>query len=82
MQQNNFIKSLTILFLACLLQNNILQAQCPGCTINLPAGIPADTIVVDSLPSAIKSIYYEETMSFRLPYTTDPLAAVVIYIFI
>ncbi len=76
MQQNNFIKSLTILFLACLLQNNILQAQCPGCTINLPAGIPADTIVVDSLPSAIKSIYYEETMSFRLPYTTDPLAAV------
>ena len=76
MQQNNIIKSLTIFFLACLFQNNILQAQCPGCTINLPAGIPADTIVVDTLPSAIKSIYYEEVMSFRLPYTTDPLAAV------
>lgn len=52
------------------------QAQCPNCTIVLPAGIPADTIVVDSLPSAYKNVYYEESMSYRLPYTTDPLAAV------
>lgn len=53
-----------------------LQAQCPNCTIVLPAGIPADTIVVDSLPSAYKNVYYQESMSYRLPYTTDPLAAV------
>ena len=53
-----------------------LEAQCPNCTIVLPAGIPADTIVVDSLPSAYKNVYYQESMSYRLPYTTDPLAAV------
>ncbi len=52
------------------------EAQCPNCTIVLPAGIPADTIVIDSLPSAYKNAYYEETMSYRVPYTTDPLAAV------
>ncbi len=76
MQSKKFYQALTILFTALLLQPNAIQAQCPGCTINLPQGVPADTIVVDSLPSAIKNIYYEEGMSFRLPYTTDPLAAV------
>lgn len=51
-------------------------AQCPGCTINLPAGIPTDTIVIDSVPDAYKNAYYEEVLTYRLPYTTDPLAAV------
>lgn len=51
-------------------------AQCPNCTINLPMGIPADTIVIDSIPDAYKNGYYEEVLTYRLPYTTDPLAAV------
>jgi hypothetical protein len=65
-----------LVFLLCLAYNNESQAQCPNCTIVLPAGIPADTILVDSLPPAYKNAYYEETMSYRFPYTTDPLAAV------
>lgn len=53
-----------------------VDAQCPNCTVTLPPGIPADTILVDSLPSAYKGAYYEEAMSFRMPYTSDPLVAV------
>lgn len=68
---------LTLLFcLGILLFSQQSNAQCPGCTINLPGGIPADTIVVDSLPPAYKNAYYEEQMSYRLPYTTNPLVAV------
>ncbi len=53
-----------------------INAQCAVCTVTLPPGIPADTIYLDTLPSADKNVYYEESMSFRLPHTTDPLAAV------
>lgn len=53
-----------------------VTAQCPNCTIALPVGIPADTILIDSLIPAYKNAYYEEGISYRLPYTTDPLAAV------
>lgn len=59
-----------------LINFQFILAQCPSCTINLPAGIPQDTILVDTVPDAYKGVYYEETMSYRLPYTTDPLAAV------
>lgn len=65
-----------LVLLLSLASSQSAQAQCPNCTIVLPAGIPADTIVVDSLPAAFKNAYYEESMSYRLPYTTDPLAAV------
>jgi len=65
-----------ILFMGITLSSNTTMAQCPTCTINLPPGIPVDTILVDSLPPASKNIYYEETMSYRLPHNTDPLAAV------
>ena len=53
-----------------------MTAQCPNCIINLPPGIPADTIVIDSVPDAYKNGYYEEALTYRIPYTTDPLAAV------
>jgi hypothetical protein len=74
MKNNNLF--LVLLSLLCLGFLNTANAQCPNCTIALPAGIPADTILVDSLPPAYKNAYYEEGMSYRLPYTTDPLAAV------
>ena len=70
------------ILLACLMAfcifglSNTVEAQCPNCTVPTFAGMPADTIIVDSLPSAYKNAYYEEEMGYRLPYTTDPLAAV------
>jgi hypothetical protein len=53
-----------------------MNAQCPACTITLPTGIPADTIYVDTVPFAFKNQAYNEELSFRVPYKTDPLAAV------
>ncbi|WP_264792863.1 T9SS type A sorting domain-containing protein [Aureispira anguillae] len=76
MKNNNLFLTCLLLLSLGIMGLNSLSAQCPNCTINLPAGIPADTIVVDSLPAAYKNAYYEESMSYRLPYTTDPLAAV------
>ncbi len=63
-------------FLLLLTANQSTMAQCPGCTINIPAGTVADTVYVDTLNPAYKNVYYQEEMSFRMPYTTDPLVAV------
>ncbi len=63
------------LSLAFCFANNDLQAQCTTCTPNLPA-MPADTIYLDSFPNARKGVYYEQTASFRFPYTTTPLAVI------
>ncbi|MDC0231516.1 T9SS type A sorting domain-containing protein, partial [Aureispira] len=68
------IFAMTLVFV--ILGSHNIMAQCPNCTIVIPAGTPGDTIVVDSLPAATKNAYYEESMSYRMPYTTDPLAAV------
>jgi len=66
-----------LILVACLGFNvQEAQAQCPNCTINIPAGTPADTVVFDTLAYAYKNAYYQEEMSFRLPYSSDPLAAV------
>ena len=52
-----------------------LNAQCTTCTPVLPT-MPADTIYLDSFPNARKGVYYEQTASFRFPYTTTPLATI------
>ncbi|MCP4442081.1 MAG: T9SS type A sorting domain-containing protein [Aureispira sp.] len=55
-----------------------LNAQCPGCSITLPADIlaVADTIHVDTIEGTpMKGHYYIDTLSFRLPHTMAPLAA-------
>jgi len=57
-----------------LLCSQYSWAQCPNCTVNLPQ-MPADTIYLDSIPNAMQNSYYEEEISFRLPYTTTPLVA-------
>jgi hypothetical protein len=77
MKYNNLLLAcFMILFMGIMVTPNTTMAQCPTCTINLPPGIPVDTILVDTLPPASKNLYYEETMSYRLPHNTDPLAAV------
>lgn len=55
-----------------------LQAQtgCPGCSVSVPAGLPADTIYLPSLPDGTVGSAYNEDISFRLPKTTNPVHAV------
>ncbi len=67
-----------ILLLACFLSTFFagqIIAQCPGCLINVPAGLPEDTIYLGAIPNATVGVYYEQDLSFRLPKTTDPVNA-------
>lgn len=65
-------------FSFCALFSIPLRAQtgCPGCTLNLPAGLPADTLYLQSLPDGEKGTYYDHDLSFRMPKTTTPVHAV------
>jgi Secretion system C-terminal sorting domain/PKD domain len=51
-----------------------IQAQCPGCIINLPP-LGEDTVWLSNIPDAEAGMYYAEDMSFRLPKTTTPVNA-------
>lgn len=55
-----------------------LEAQigCPGCVVNLPANLPADTLLLQNLPDGQKGIYYDKDISFRMPKTTTPVNAI------
>ncbi|MEQ1747109.1 MAG: PKD domain-containing protein [Saprospiraceae bacterium] len=68
------------LFSICLftLALNALSAQsgCPGCAINLPANLPADTLYLPTFPDAEKGTPYNQDISFRVPKTTTPVYAV------
>lgn len=64
----------TLLAFALLLASQ-LRGQCPGCAINLPS-LPADTIYLSPAPDGEVGVYYSEDISFRLPKTTTPVAAV------
>ncbi len=65
--------TLTLFIAFFFLQNSF--AQCPGCIIDVPAGLPDDTIYLGLLPNSQVGVYYEEDLSFRLPMTTDPVNA-------
>ena len=54
---------------------NSVQAQCPGCIITLPP-LPIDTIYLSPAPDGEVFVPYEADLSFRLPMTTTPVAAV------
>ncbi|MEM9916535.1 MAG: T9SS type A sorting domain-containing protein [Bacteroidota bacterium] len=76
------MKKVPLLFTFCLLgcllfQNNVLWSQsgCPGCLVNVPDGLPEDTIFLQAIPDGEKGQYYDEDISFRLPKTTTPVAA-------
>lgn len=62
---------LTILFLGLSLS---AKANCPGCTVNLPA-LPEDTIYISAAPDGQVGQFYSEDLSFRLPQTTTPVNA-------
>lgn len=68
------MRQFSLFALLLLLCSQYSWAQCPNCTINLPQ-MPADTVYLDSIPNAMQNSYYEEVISFRLPYTTTPLVA-------
>ena len=52
------------------------QFGCPGCTVNLPSNLPADTLYLQNLPDGKKGDYYNQNISFRMPMTTTPVHAV------
>ncbi len=56
----------------------LLQAQsgCPGCAVNVPAGLPADTVYLPNLPDGVAGTAYNQDISFRLPKTTTPVNAI------
>ncbi len=64
---------ITLLFFLALLGFIQVNAQCPGCVIDIPASFPADTIYLEDIPPATQGEAYDEDISFRLPQTTDPI---------
>lgn len=51
------------------------QTGCPGCTIALPA-LPEDTIFLSAAADGQAGAYYNNDISFRMPKTTTPVAAI------
>lgn len=66
----------TLLFFSLFTVSGVLHAQCPGCLINLPAGIPADTIYLGIAPDGQVGEPYDEDVSFRMPITTTPVSVI------
>lgn len=52
------------------------QNGCPGCVVNLPPGLPADTLFLQNLPDGEEGAYYNQDISFRMPMTTTPVNAI------
>jgi PKD repeat protein len=65
-----------LLFLSIVSTTSLsLWAQCPGCAVDLPT-LPEDTIFIGNAPNGVVGMYYDEDISFRVPKTTTPVAAV------
>ncbi|MEZ4921330.1 MAG: PKD domain-containing protein [Saprospiraceae bacterium] len=58
--------------------SSILSAQtgCPGCSIDLPPTLPADTVYLPPIPDGLQGSDYDESISFRLPLTTTPVSVI------
>jgi PKD domain/Secretion system C-terminal sorting domain len=52
------------------------QTGCPGCLIDLPANLPADTVYLPPLPDGQQNEPFDEDISFRMPKTTTPVAVI------
>lgn len=74
-----YMRQLFLLF-SCFSTFSILslnaQTGCPGCVVNLPAGLPADTLLLQNLPDGEVGTYYNKDISFRMPMTTTPVHAI------
>lgn len=49
------------------------QTGCPGCMIDLPAGLPADTVYLAEAETGFQNLAFESNVSFRLPLSTTPV---------
>lgn len=67
---------LAFCFSFCALASASAQSGCPGCAVNLPAGLPEDTLYLPSLPNGEKGTPYNQDLSFRVPKTTTPVYAI------
>ena len=68
-----------ILLFVCALAWTLLshaQTGCPGCTVNLPQGLPVDTIFLPTFPDGTQGEPYDASVSFRFPKTTTPINAI------
>lgn len=78
---NNFSKRMIQRFTLCCLfwygAGAVLLAQqaCPTCNIQLPANLPTDTLWLAQAPNGRAGQAYSGDISFRLPRTTTPVAA-------
>lgn len=71
------LRKLTYLFLLnCICLTVYSQSGCPGCALSLPDTLASDTIFLTAAPDGQAGVYYEGDVSFRLPKTTTPVAAV------
>lgn len=52
------------------------QMSCPGCTLNLPDGLAMDTLYMGASDDGQVGVFYDADISFRVPMTTTPVAAV------
>jgi hypothetical protein len=52
------------------------QNACPGCMVDLPLNLPEDTLYLDAAPTGRVGEPYLGVISFRLPRTTTPVAAI------
>lgn len=72
------MRTFTLIALFASLFSHFVQAQtgCPGCSVNVPAGLPADTVYLPALPDGQVGTPYDQDLSFRLPKTTNPVHAI------
>ncbi|MCB0662930.1 MAG: hypothetical protein KDC24_09335, partial [Saprospiraceae bacterium] len=50
------------------------QIGCPGCIIDLPSTLPADTVFLQDAVTGFENLPYESNVSFRLPKSTTPVS--------
>ncbi|HMQ50193.1 MAG TPA: hypothetical protein PKA00_22485 [Saprospiraceae bacterium] len=64
-----------LFFFSLLSLHTKAQNGCPGCLVNLPTGLAADTVYLSGASDGQVGQYYDADMSFRMPMTTTPVAA-------
>ena len=67
---------LSICLSALCIQTLTAQSGCPGCQTALPESLPEDTLYLQNIPDGEAGLPYSEDVSFRMPKTTTPVAAV------
>lgn len=50
------------------------MANCPGCQVDVPQGLPEDTLFLGAIPDGMANAYYDQDVSFRMPKTSTPVS--------